>query len=108
MPGQTGYFDTPVVSVSAFSEGYNHPDCSYPDATPAIASVTSQDIQGPWVSAAGHTITINALGDQFVENYAYTGPSQNTAPYNQQKVKRHYGFGNTAGTVTIGGVAATV
>ena len=36
MPGQTQYMDTPVVPTSAFSEGYNHPDCAYPDATPAI------------------------------------------------------------------------
>ena len=43
MPGQTGYFDTPVVPTSAFSEGYNHPDCNYPDATPAIASVSDGD-----------------------------------------------------------------
>ena len=40
MPGQTGYMDTPVVPTSAFADGYNPPDCSYPDATPAIARVT--------------------------------------------------------------------
>ena len=74
MPGQTGYFDTPVVPTSAFSEGYNHPDCNYPDATPAIASVTSADIAGPWVSASGHQITITALGDKLVDSYGYTGP----------------------------------
>ncbi len=39
MPGQTGYIDTPVVPTSAFAEGYNHPDCAYPDATPAISEV---------------------------------------------------------------------
>ena len=39
MPGETGYLDTPVVPTTAFAEGYNHPDCDYPDATPAIASV---------------------------------------------------------------------
>ena len=104
MPGQTGYFDTPVVPTSAFSEGYNHPDCSYPDATPAIKEVDGDGV-GPWVSAAGNALTITALGDQDVENYEYSGPSATAAPFNQQKVKRHYGFGATPGTVTIGGVA---
>ncbi len=105
MPGQTGYFDTPVVPTSAFSEGYNHPDCNYPDATPAIASVTSSDIAGPWVSAAGHTLTITALGDRLVDNYGYSGPQVNTGTYTWagQKVNRHYGFGGTAGTVALVG-----
>jgi uncharacterized repeat protein (TIGR01451 family) len=114
MPGQTGYFDTPVVPTSAFSEGFNHPDCAYPDTTPAIASVIGDvtAVPGPWVPNDGgtHTLTINALGDQTVENYGYTGPAMNTAPFNQQKVTRHYGFGGTqgSGSVTIGGVTATV
>jgi hypothetical protein len=117
MPGQTGYFDTPVVPTSSFSEGYNHPDCNYPDATPAIASVTSQDIAGPWVSNSGHTLTITALGDQMVDNYGYTGPSITTTPFNLQKVKRHYGFGTCSpaggvctngASITIGGRAAAI
>jgi hypothetical protein len=112
MPGQTGYFDTPVVPTSSFSEGYNHPDCNYPDATPAIASVISSDIAGPWVSAVGHTLTITALGDttgsQLVDNYGYSGPQATAAPFNQQKVNRHYGFGSAQGTVTIAGQTATI
>jgi hypothetical protein len=104
MPGQTGYFDTPVVPVQAFSEGYNHPDCAYPDATPAISSVTG-DVAGPWVSAAGKTLTVNALGNQSVDWYGYTGPSISASPWNQQKVTRHYGFGTTKGTVKIGNVS---
>jgi hypothetical protein len=110
MPGQTGYFDTPVVPVQAFASGsYNTPDCNYPDATPAIANVTG-DVAGPWVSAALKTITINALGDQQINWYGYSGPSQTKAPYNQQKINRHYGFGGSQGTgkVTIGGIAAKV
>jgi Bacterial Ig domain len=94
MPGQTGYFDTPVVATSAFSEGYNHPDCSYPDATPAISTVTSTDIGGPWVSVTGHQLTINALGDVKVDNYGYSGPSVTATPFNQQTVTRHFGFGS--------------
>jgi hypothetical protein len=110
MPGTTQYLDTPVVPTSAFAgAGYNNVDCAYPAATPAIASVTG-DVAGPWVSASGHSITISALGDQVVPNYAYSGPSATTAPYNTKTINRHYGFGATQGTgsVTIGGVAATV
>jgi len=109
MPGQTGYFDTPVIPTTAFAEGYNHPDCNYANATPAVSRVDG-DGEGPWVSAAGHTLTITALGDQQVNNYGYSGPNVSTAPYNQKTVTRHYGFGTTQGTgfVTIGGVNAPV
>jgi hypothetical protein len=120
MPGQTDYLDTPVVPTSAFSAGYNHPDCSYPAATPAVSEVDG-DGKGPWVAAAGHTLTIKALGDQTVPNYAYSGPSATAPPFNQQTITRHYGFGSqctspTAGSATcstlssviIGGVAATI
>jgi Bacterial Ig domain len=121
MPGQTQYMDTPVVPTSAFAgAGYNNPDCAYPDATPAIKQVNGDGV-GPWVSAAGKTLTIAALGDQIVSNYGYSGPSATTAPFNQKTVSRHYGFGsqctsptagnatcNTLSSVTIGGVAATI
>jgi hypothetical protein len=117
MPGQTQYMDTPVVPTSAFAgAGYNNPDCAYPDATPAIKEVDGDGI-GPWVSAAGHTIRITALGDQIVNNYGYSGPSATASPYNQKKVTRHYGFGpapaggcsngnaNAAcSSVTVGGI----
>src|SRR3989454_5776384 len=99
MPGQTGYFDTPVVPTSAFAEGYNHPDCNYSDATPAIRSVIgSSGIPGPWVSGFGSSLTITSLGDQLVDNYGYSGPSATLAPFNQKKVNRHYGFGAARGT----------
>ena len=110
MPGQTQYMDTPVVPTSGFAgAGYNNPDCAYPDATPAISEVDGDGI-GPWVSAPGNTLTIKALGDQNVPNNGYSGPSATTAPFNQKTAPRHYGFGATqgTGTVTIGGVAATV
>ncbi len=108
MPGQTQYMDTPVVPTSAFvGAGYNNPDCAYPDATPAIKEVDGDGV-GPWVSAPGHSITITALGDQIVPNNGYSGPAATTAPFNQKTVIRHYGFGGTRGTVTIGGVVAPV
>jgi hypothetical protein len=110
MPGQTQYMDTPVVPTSAFAgAGYNNPDCAYPDATPAVSEVDGDGV-GPWVSAAGKTLTINALGDQVVPNNAYVGPSAAAAPFNAKTVTRKYGFGDSqgTGTVTIGGAAATV
>ena len=129
MPGDTVYLDTPVVPVMAFAEGYNPPDCSYPDATPGIKSVVATSTGttgtgdglpantasgtttagvGPWVSASGHNLTITALGDQVVPNPAYSGPGAGTAPFNLKFITRHYGFGTSAGSVTIGGVTATV
>ena len=107
MPGQTQYMDTPVTPTTAYSEGYNHPDCAYPDLTPAVSEVDGDGV-GPWVNAAGKTLTIKALGDQVVLNNAYSGPSATAAPYNQKTVTRHYGFGAAQGTVTIGGVNAPV
>src|SRR5215472_7845937 len=110
MPGRTAYLDTPVVPVAAFAEAFNPPDCAYPDTTPAIKTVTGDSSgggAGPWVSAGGHTLTITALGDQVVPNYAYSGPSAKEAPYNQKFITRHYGFGATQGTVTVGGIHLT-
>ncbi len=125
MPGQTQYMDTPVVPTSAFAEGYNPPDCAYPDTTPAVSSVTGDSSgggAGPWVSAVGHALTITALGATRtaagtvansglqVPNYAYSGPSATSAPFNQKFLTRHYGFGTTQGTgsVTVAGVNASV
>ena len=121
MPGTTTYLDTPVVPTQAFvGAGYNNPDCSYPDATPAIAEVDGDGI-GPYVSAAGHTLTITALGNQTVNNYGYAGASASVAPFDLKTVTRHYGFGgrcstpsassptcNTLSSVTIGGVPAII
>jgi hypothetical protein len=121
MPGLTNYTDTPVVPTEAFvGAAYNSPDCSYPDATPAIKEVDGDGI-GPWVSKTGVTLTITALGDQPTNNSAYSGPSANAAPFNMKTVTRHYGFGSqctspTAGSttcstlssVTIGGRPAVI
>ena len=116
MPGTTSYLDTPVIPTSAFAgAGYNNPDCNYPDGTPAIKEVDGDGL-GPWVSAAGHTITITSLGLQTVANHGYSGPSATTAPFNQKTITRNYGFGPAPSTclstgacpnVTIGGQALT-
>jgi hypothetical protein len=101
MPGLTTYNDTPVVPTQAFvGAGYNNVDCSYPDTTPAIAEVDGDGI-GPYVSAAGHTLTITALGDQMVNNYGYGGPAATVAPFNATTVNHHYGFGASAGSVYL-------
>jgi len=104
MPGQTQYMDTPVVPTSAFAgAGYNNVDCAYPTLTPAIKEVDGDGV-GPWVaSGTGHTLRITALGDQYVNNYAYSGPSATATPYNQKTVLRHYGFGSGAGSVALVG-----
>jgi hypothetical protein len=124
MPGQTAYMDTPVIPTAAFAEGYNPVDCAYPDATPSIASVLGDTVgggAGPWVSAAGHRLTINALAPSGtpgvqVQNNAYSGPSATTAPFNQKSIARHYGFGSRPSTcpaagncpnITIAGVPLT-
>lgn len=60
MPGQTGYFDTPVVPTSAFAGGYNSPDCAYPDATPAVSEVDGDGV-GPWVAGLKGTVTTVTL-----------------------------------------------
>src|SRR5256885_2649145 len=103
MPGQTQYMDTPVTPTSAFAgAGYNNVDCAYPDLTPAIKEVDGDGV-GPWVSAAGHTIRITALGLQTVNNNAYSGPSATTAPYNQKTITRNYGFGPAPSGAGCGG-----
>ncbi len=106
MPGQTQYMDTPVVPTSAFAgAGYNNPDCDYPDTTPALSEVdggTPTTVQpGPWVSAAGVTLHIYALGNTNVNNYGYSGPGATGAPFNAKTVARKYSFGSTAGTVAL-------
>ena len=109
MPGDATYLDTPVVPTSAFAEGYNPPDCAYPDTTPAIKSVTGSTSgggAGPWLNSETASFTITALGDTVVPNNAYSGPAANSAPYNLKFVTRHYGFGAGA-KVRVGGVAAT-
>jgi FtsP/CotA-like multicopper oxidase with cupredoxin domain len=109
MPGLTDYLDTPVLPVAAFATGYDQTDCAYPDATPAIKRVDGSAGFGPYLTTAGGTLTITALGDLTVPNPAYGGPSATTAPGNQKTIVRHYGFGTQGpqSKITIGGVDVT-
>jgi hypothetical protein len=67
MPGQTQYLDTPVVPTSAFSAGYNHPDCNYPAATPAFGQCGKLVIP-----AANGQTSIDAVQSQLAERHRRT------------------------------------
>jgi uncharacterized repeat protein (TIGR01451 family) len=119
MPGQTGYFDTPVVPVQAFSEGYNHPDCAYPDATPGILSVvnsSSSEPQGPWVTpaiaAASATTSFSISAVARCTTASCANPSSITFPHGTVKCTAN-GVGgpncsNTSGTTRAGSVATYI
>ena len=104
-----------VVSVVLNSAGSGYtsvPSVSFAGGGGSGAAATA--------SLSNGKLVITALGDQNVDNYDYSGPQANLAPYNQQKVLRHYGFGNqcstpdgsatcnTVSSVTIGGMAAQI
>ncbi len=109
MPGLTDYLDTPVLPVAAFATAYAQTDCAYPDATPAIKRVDSSAGFGPYLTNAGGTLTITALGDLAVPNPGYGGPKATASPSNQRTISRHYGFGTQGSNskITIGGVDVT-
>jgi hypothetical protein len=115
MPGRTTYLDTPVLPIAAFAAGYNPADCAYPDATPGIARVDSSAGFGPYLTSAGGTLTISAIGFNGttdvglqVPNPSYAGPFALTGPSSLRTVTRHYGFGSTPGSVTVNGVPMTI
>jgi uncharacterized repeat protein (TIGR01451 family) len=108
MPGQTTYLDTPVLPIAAFAAGYNPADCALPDNSPAIQRVDGNGGVGPWLASTGGTLTITAQGDQNVPNPAYAGPFALNGLGSQPTIRRHYGFGATRGTVTIGGAVQAV
>ena len=102
MPGTTTYLDTPVVPIAAFAGSDQSPlDCEFSDATPRIFSVDAG--QGPYLPTAAGSVTITSLGPTSVLNPAYDG----IGGVEPKTVVRDYGFGNTPGAVTIGGVALT-
>lgn len=107
MPGTTTYLDTPVLPVSAFASGDNPPDCELPAATPKIRQVDGQDQNGPNYGplvVPGGTLTLYSQGLTTVPNPDYSG-AQGSEP---KTITRDFGFGNTAGTVTLDGSALTV
>jgi FtsP/CotA-like multicopper oxidase with cupredoxin domain len=108
MPGTTTYLDTPVLPTAAFASGYNPVDCAFPDGTPVVRQVDGDGV-GPFLNpnTGGLTLTITAKGPATVPNPYYEGPEA-PAPYNQKSITRDYGFGTTAGTVTLGGMPLVV
>jgi hypothetical protein len=99
MPGTTTYLDTPVEPIAAFAGQNQNPlDCEFKSGTPVIKTVKGDGRVGPYVSGAGQIFTIEALGQTFVPNPAYTVGG--TEPLN---ISRDYGFG-TGGVVTLNGI----
>jgi len=102
MPGTTTYLDTPVLPIAAFAGPDQYPlDCEFPEGTPVIWSV-SGPMGGPYVSNTGEQITIASAGMVEVPNPLYDGLT--TTP---KTIERDYGFGDTAGEVTIDGIPLT-
>ncbi len=97
MPGQTQYMDTPVVPTASFAEGYNPPDCAYPDATPGILRVDGDGI-GPWSSGS-------AVGAVVAVDVTNGGTGYTSVP----TVTFSGGTGSGAqGTAVISGVVSSV
>lgn len=101
MPGGTTYLDTPVLPIAAFAGPGSPLDCEQPAGAPLIYTVSGPAGSGPYVEP-GQTLSIVAVGDMDVPNPAYDGTTATTP-----MISRHYGFGDTAGEVTIGGVPLT-
>jgi len=96
MPGTTTYLDTPMLPTAAFAAGFNPADCAAPAKTPTISSVIGPGGVGPYVAAAGGTLTINSHGMTTIPNPAYEGPGTGTV----ENITRDLGFGSS-GTVRL-------
>jgi hypothetical protein len=105
MPGTTTYLDTPVVPVAAFAGPGQFPlDCEPNNGRPAIYTASGVGQNGPYSppssglnQALWRQIEIVSSGTVEVPNPGYDGTTA-TEP----TIFRDYGFGATAGTVTIG------
>lgn len=104
MPGTTTYTDTPLVPVGAFAGFPNGSlDVNLPDKTPVIASVLGPN-GGPVACNVGNTVIITSAGFVNVPNPQYNPNTAGSKPY----IIRDYGFGNVAGTVTLGGISLNI
>ncbi len=106
--GLTTYLDTPLIPIAAFTGPNNwQMDCEYPDLTPVIhtVSVDGNGVGGgPYATAVQREVTITSVGVVDV-------PDPNAARVageNTTFIARNFGFGDSLGTVTIGGQAITV
>ncbi|BBO85619.1 hypothetical protein DSCO28_61850 [Desulfosarcina ovata subsp. sediminis] len=132
MPGVYTYLDTPVIPVGAFAGPDRNPvDCEFPEATPRIASVSVETNLvggGPYVPTVtvtngppanrgvfpdgDQTITINAMGTVMVPNPDYCNPLGGTCPAGanttDKLIARDAGFGDTPGSLDLGGVPLAI
>ncbi len=100
MPGVTTYLDTPVLPIAAFAGPNQLPlDCELPNGTPMIKQAFTNTWMGPYVQNPNDQLRILSMGDTKVSNPAY-----NETLGTPQTMQRDYGFGDTEGTVSIGGV----
>ncbi len=98
MPGVTTYLDTPVLPIAAFAGiGQDALDCEYQSGTPIIWQ-TLGSVAGPVVAKAGDTLTLISAGLTTVTN------PESVVAGRPKTITRDYGFGNTAGIVTINGL----
>jgi hypothetical protein len=87
MPGAITYLDTPVEPIAAFASPITFPvDCERPPATPMIASVTRNTLDGPY-AFPGETILIDSMGLTSVENPDWDGTTAT-----DRKITRDYSF----------------
>ncbi len=99
--GRVTYADTPLVPVQAFTTAEQRIDTEPATNSPVIASVNGPETGGGPIIRSGRTtnrrLTITSKGLTRVPNPLYTPAG--TEPL---WIERNYGFGTTAGTVTIG------
>ncbi|HML75775.1 MAG TPA: hypothetical protein PKB02_14895 [Anaerohalosphaeraceae bacterium] len=102
--GTMTYLDTPVFPIAAFV-GYPNRrlDVEPAAGTPVIYSVEGPD-GGPIICNAESIVTIKSVGTKLVPNPDYV-PND---PGNPQLIGRDFGFGDSAGTVTVGGVSVPI
>jgi len=100
LPNSSASMGVNGIALTADGSGYSGGSFNFAISGSGGSGATATAALG----TSSQILTITALGDTVVPNNAYSGPQQTTAPYNQKKVTRHYGFGGTQGTVTIGGV----
>ncbi len=114
--GRTTYLDTPVIRQAAFVGALqNQLDCEEPAGSPVIAKVTPAGdpvVNGTWINGtAGEQIAIWAAGDVQVRNPAYPGGTlgnPDDPPSEPEFIMNHYGFGGTAGMVTLNGTVLDI
>jgi hypothetical protein len=105
MPGKTTFLDTPIIPIAAGATALQYPvDCEAADGTPVLYSANYANY-GPWVpytpsntsSNTWPVVTLVSAGNVAVPNPLFDGANQAT-------VTRDFGFGNTPGRLTVGGL----